>query len=252
MHASEFLKDAAGKLGERAAEYDPAAGGERSAAAVARMWSAATGKDMTEREAWLFLLCLKAVRAMTAPAHHQDSCTDLTAYAALFAESDSARTPTPTVAQTVAAAFDGLRSAPAAQSTPPTSEGAFAEFWRGKTFPALAGAVADCWWQSNGYWLRWMRAWTEPSLYGASCGPPMNGARLTQGYAWVMRDAADGYRPVAFSSKEFPDGPEQGQTVRGHPGPGDGEGQQAGGENPQAAGPVPAGQCVPGHLPRGL
>lgn len=84
--AAETLNRGAEVLDARAKEYETA-GGERSAAAVARAWSGVTGREMSEAEAWLFLLLLKAVRLHTAPGVHNDSAMDGAVYFALMGES---------------------------------------------------------------------------------------------------------------------------------------------------------------------
>lgn len=84
--AHELVTRGAKVLEERAKEYDQP-GGERSAGKVAAMWSAATGKAMTESEAWLFLVLLKATRLAAAPGPHDDSATDGACYFGLMGES---------------------------------------------------------------------------------------------------------------------------------------------------------------------
>lgn len=89
MSAGDYLRRGEGILDERAREYDRP-GGERSAAAVAAAWSAITGKPMSEEEAWLFLVLLKAKRLHDAPGPHDDSATDGAVYFALMGESKHA------------------------------------------------------------------------------------------------------------------------------------------------------------------
>lgn len=88
--AGELLRRGHAVLDARGKEYDKA-GGERSAAAVASMWAAATGKPMTEYEAWLFLILLKTVRLTSAPGPHDDSAMDGAVYFGLAGESKHRR-----------------------------------------------------------------------------------------------------------------------------------------------------------------
>ena len=86
--AIEYLQEAVAVQEERGKVYE---GGdqERSMAKIVAAFNAATGKQLTEREGWLFMVMLKAVRAMAREEHHEDSWLDLVSYAALAAECSS-------------------------------------------------------------------------------------------------------------------------------------------------------------------
>lgn len=57
---------------------------ERSAKQIAAVFNALTGRDLTEQEAWTFLICLKLVRQHRK--HQEDNIVDLVAYSALLGE----------------------------------------------------------------------------------------------------------------------------------------------------------------------
>ncbi|QMP82832.1 hypothetical protein [Escherichia phage vB_EcoS_011D5] len=86
MKAYEYCKNAATTMEQRGKEngYDNAKE-ERSAKQVAAVFNALTGRDLTEQEAWTFLICLKLVRQHRK--HQEDNIVDLVAYAALLGES---------------------------------------------------------------------------------------------------------------------------------------------------------------------
>lgn len=86
MKAYEYCKNAATTMEQRGKEngYDNAKE-ERSAKQVAAVFNALTGRDLTEQEAWTFLVCLKLVRQHRK--HQEDNIVDLVAYAALLGES---------------------------------------------------------------------------------------------------------------------------------------------------------------------
>lgn len=83
--ASELLGRAAMHMHERASTYDEPQG-ERSMGKTVAAFNAITGRELAESEGWLFMSLLKAVRAQTRSAPHQDSLEDMIAYTALFAE----------------------------------------------------------------------------------------------------------------------------------------------------------------------
>lgn len=85
MTAPQLLNRAAELLEERGKQYDKPTG-ERSMAKTVSAFNAITGRDMTEREGWEFMLVLKQVRLFQATTHHQDSAEDAISYAALLAE----------------------------------------------------------------------------------------------------------------------------------------------------------------------
>lgn len=86
MKAYEYCKNAATTMEHRGKEngYDNAKE-ERSAKQIAAVFNALTGRDLTEQEAWTFLICLKLVRQHRK--HQEDNIVDLVAYAALLGES---------------------------------------------------------------------------------------------------------------------------------------------------------------------
>lgn len=86
MNATETLKRAAEIMDERGKQYDKP-DGERSMAATVAAFNAQTGRDLTEAEGWLLMVNLKIVRDRQRVAPHKDSCEDLIAYSALYAES---------------------------------------------------------------------------------------------------------------------------------------------------------------------
>lgn len=86
MKAFEYCKNAATTMEQRGKEngYDNAKE-ERSAKQIAAVFNALTGRDLTEQEAWTFMICLKLVRQHRK--HQEDNIVDLVAYAALLGES---------------------------------------------------------------------------------------------------------------------------------------------------------------------
>lgn len=86
MKAYEYCKNAAATMEQRGKEngYDGAKE-ERSAKQIAAVFNALTGSDLTEQEAWTFMICLKLVRQQRK--HQEDNIVDLVAYAALLGES---------------------------------------------------------------------------------------------------------------------------------------------------------------------
>lgn len=86
MKAYEYCKNAATTMEQRGKEngYDNAKE-ERSAKQIAAVFNALTGRDLSEQEAWSFLICLKLVRQHRK--HQEDNIVDLVAYAALLGES---------------------------------------------------------------------------------------------------------------------------------------------------------------------
>lgn len=84
----EILDAAVGHIDDRSKTYD-SPDGERSVAAVVTAFNVLTGQALTETEGWLFLALLKIRRGHIAPGFHQDSWTDLAAYAGLAGEARS-------------------------------------------------------------------------------------------------------------------------------------------------------------------
>lgn len=87
--ATNFLREAAARMDDRAVEYDKP-GGERSMRATVAAFAAITGHDLTESEGFLFMECLKNVRLFSAAGFHRDSAEDGIAYGALKAEAREA------------------------------------------------------------------------------------------------------------------------------------------------------------------
>lgn len=85
MNATQLLNRAAEIMKQRADEYDQPTG-ERSMEKTVAAFNAITGRDLTEREGWEFMLVLKQVRLFQTDRHHQDSAEDAISYAALLAE----------------------------------------------------------------------------------------------------------------------------------------------------------------------
>lgn len=90
MKAHEILQQAAYTMQERGTQNGYDSQEERSAAEVARLFNAKTGYNLTETDAWEFLICLKEVRLkrqISNGSDMSDTLTDLVAYRALHAES---------------------------------------------------------------------------------------------------------------------------------------------------------------------
>lgn len=85
MKAQDFAKKAVEILAERGSENGYDNKEERSAAKIAQVFNIVSGRDLTESEAWLFMMCLKLVRE--GGKHQDDNCVDLANYAFLRAES---------------------------------------------------------------------------------------------------------------------------------------------------------------------
>lgn len=104
MKAYEYCKNAATTMEQRGKEngYDGAKE-ERSAKQIAAVFNALTGRDLTEQEAWTFMICLKLVRQHRK--HQEDNIVDLVAYAALLGESYNDEIQI----DTTAAQFDSLK-----------------------------------------------------------------------------------------------------------------------------------------------
>lgn len=84
MKASEILESAIEHIENRGKLRDSPQG-ERSMLRAVSAFNALTKMSLTEREGWLFMVCLKMSRA-TAGAFHQDDYEDMAAYAALAGE----------------------------------------------------------------------------------------------------------------------------------------------------------------------
>ena len=86
LTASGILNTAANHLQERAATYDQPQGGERSIGKTVAMFNTLTGAGLTDEQGWLFMTCLKMVRAQQGR-YRADSYEDGAAYFALAGES---------------------------------------------------------------------------------------------------------------------------------------------------------------------
>lgn len=82
--AQKILGLASETIGTRAVERDHA-DGERSMARTVAAFNALTGRDLSEVEGWLFMVALKAARAMGGR-HKLDDYLDGAAYFALAGE----------------------------------------------------------------------------------------------------------------------------------------------------------------------
>lgn len=86
--APDILTAALGHMQDRAATYDKPEG-ERSMPATVAAFNAATGRDLTAEEGWLFAIFLKAVRSQQG-AYLADNYEDGAAYFALMGEQAAA------------------------------------------------------------------------------------------------------------------------------------------------------------------
>lgn len=85
--AVEFLNACATVQSERGKQYDASGTGERSFAAAASAFNAATGKSLTGSDVCLLLTMVKLVRQYSSPDRlHQDSLLDGVSYLSLWAE----------------------------------------------------------------------------------------------------------------------------------------------------------------------
>lgn len=83
--APQILRTAIGHMEERAATYDQPQG-ERSISKTVTMFNILTGAGLTDEQGWLFMTCLKMVRAQQGR-YRADSYEDGAAYFALAGES---------------------------------------------------------------------------------------------------------------------------------------------------------------------
>ncbi len=85
--AVEFLNACAAVQSDRGKQYDASGTGERSFAAAASAFNAATGKSLTGSDVCLLLTMVKLVRQYSSPDRlHQDSLLDGVSYLSLWAE----------------------------------------------------------------------------------------------------------------------------------------------------------------------
>jgi hypothetical protein len=85
--AHTFLEEASRAMKQRA-ELRDAEGGERTAAKIAEVFNAITGHNISEADAWMFLIVLKIVRSRNGK-FNADDYVDLAAYAGLLGECES-------------------------------------------------------------------------------------------------------------------------------------------------------------------
>ena len=85
LTAADILQTAAQHMQERAATYDQPQG-ERSISKTVTMFNILTGAKLTDEQGWLFMTCLKMVRAQQGR-YRADSYEDGAAYFALAGES---------------------------------------------------------------------------------------------------------------------------------------------------------------------
>jgi hypothetical protein len=85
LTAGSILQTAAKHMEDRAATYDQQ-GGERSIHKTVTMFNILTGAGLTDEQGWLFMTCLKMVRAQQGR-YRADSYEDGAAYFALAGES---------------------------------------------------------------------------------------------------------------------------------------------------------------------
>ena len=85
LTAGSILQTAAKHMEDRAATYDQQ-GGERSIHKTVTMFNTLTGAGLTDEQGWLFMACLKMVRAQQGR-YRADSYEDGAAYFALAGES---------------------------------------------------------------------------------------------------------------------------------------------------------------------
>lgn len=85
--AAWFLNEAVTQMNARAQLRDTAQG-ERTAGKIAAVFNTLTGHNLTEADAWTFLIVLKMVRSRSGK-FSADDYTDLSAYSALLGEHES-------------------------------------------------------------------------------------------------------------------------------------------------------------------
>jgi len=87
MKSVQILKDCIAVQAERGEQYDKSQTGERSFAAAANAFNAATGKTLTGSDVCLVLAMVKLVRQYSSPDRlHSDSVLDGVSYLALWGE----------------------------------------------------------------------------------------------------------------------------------------------------------------------
>lgn len=84
MKAYDILATGQQHLKDRGQQYD-APQGERSMAKTVKIFNSISGRDLSEKEGWIFMMSLKFARAMQGKPK-ADTYEDLAAYAALLGE----------------------------------------------------------------------------------------------------------------------------------------------------------------------
>lgn len=84
MGAHQILAESAAMLVTRGQDRDR--DGERSMGRIVAMFNAGTGRDLTEREGHVFMVCVKLVRAMLTPTGKRDDYVDGINYLAMAGE----------------------------------------------------------------------------------------------------------------------------------------------------------------------
>lgn len=79
-----LLEEAKTNIGNRAAERDKPK--ERSMNATVKAFNSLTGAELTEKDGWLFMVCLKLARATGGTKEKADDYIDAASYAALTGE----------------------------------------------------------------------------------------------------------------------------------------------------------------------
>jgi hypothetical protein len=90
MRAQELLQAATDTQSQRGNQYGYDKKEERSAADIAALFNLKTGHNLTEADAWQFMVCLKEVRLkrqLENGGDTTDTLIDLISYTALHAES---------------------------------------------------------------------------------------------------------------------------------------------------------------------
>ena len=94
MKAHDFLQRSNETMSERGTQNGYDSQEERSASAIAALFNAKTGHNLSEADAWSFLICLKEVRLrrqLLNGSDPTDTLIDLVSYQALLAECESQR-----------------------------------------------------------------------------------------------------------------------------------------------------------------
>lgn len=89
MKSTVLLDEASAIQSQRAVEHGYGEEGERTAAHVARIFNAITGRNLKERDIWIVMMALKLARNEAAPGR-EDTLIDLASYSSLLGECDIA------------------------------------------------------------------------------------------------------------------------------------------------------------------